>query len=143
MTDADRLAKARRDQAAERNRQAAASVATAAAQARSESLRAINQLVPKVLAALARNGYPDSELVRVKKLIGSTERAGWVIAYRQDWLRDGYVRATCYLLSTGDFVNQSHSTPLRGGTPCRASEAGYEPQAIEQGLRTLLEKYGG
>lgn len=142
MTDADRLYRARRDQAAQLAREQAATKAAAAENERNKALRAINELVPQVLAALAEKGYPGGRLIRVKKTFGSTERAAWQVASRQDWNRDGYVSATCYLLSTGDFADKNHWTPLSGSTPCRASEVNYEAQAIEAGLRALLEEYG-
>lgn len=143
MTDADRLAKARREQESQRRLKQAADQAAIAEEERREALRAINTLVPQVLAALARLGYPDPELIRVKRIIGSTERAAWQVAGRQDWLRDGYVPAMCYLLSTGDFTARSYWTSSRGSTPCSASATGFEPQAIEAGLRALLQRHSG
>jgi hypothetical protein len=146
MTNADRIAKARRDQAIQREHQQAAKTAEAAARRHEGLLKEISRLVPQTLRMLANRKYPDAQIIRVKRIIGSTERAAWIVASRQVWDRDSYRTFHCYLLSTGDFVDFGGWSPKSGCTPRHASyitaQAGHDPQAIAEGLKALLKKYG-
>jgi hypothetical protein len=93
------------------------------------------------LARLRSLGWPGSTLLRVRTwrfgLPTTTQRAGWPVARRTIWDRDGTVTTPCWLISTGAFAYGPGDDRLDGQPfPRLTAMHGFEDLVIE-GLEAL------
>lgn len=94
----------------------------------------IRLLVPRVLEALERDCAPATAIRRRRTFTGrwKVEYAGWPIHRYEEWVRDGYIGRTVYLLPSGKFI-----TDRGDSQPCRAT-GGRDALA---GLKRLLAEH--
>jgi hypothetical protein len=119
MSEADRIVRERAAALRRNAEQAARDNANRAFEARDRSIAAIRELAPQAVAALERRGFPDAELVRVRRAFGATERAGWPVASVEVPYGEASRVVYCYLLSDGRFVLARVMAAPLTSTRCR------------------------